>query len=194
MSKESKEIENLIERCLKGEEKAFKKLYDNYYVVMMRIAMRYSRDNEEAKDFLQTIFLKVVTSLKKFDNKGSFEGWIKRIAVNEAINYYKRINKSNMVNYMQEDEKVVSGKKQLDDKNIFATFEMEELMKLVQELPPAYRTVFNLYAIEDFSHKEIAKKLEISVGTSKSNLSRARNILRKKIEEIKEYEKRNVKK
>ena len=155
--------------------------------------MRYSRDSDEAKDFFQTIFMKVVQNLKKYNFNGSFEGWVKRIAVNEAINYYKRVNKSNMVNYKDDDKEVLKDSVQLDDKNIFAKFEEEEIMKLVQVLPLAYRTVFNLFVIDEYSHKEIAEKLEISVGTSKSNLSRARGILKKKVLEIKEYEDNNAK-
>lgn len=192
MSNNSIEIKELIKDCLKGNELAYKKLYENYYVVIMRIAVRYSRDTEESKDFFQTIFMKVVQNLKKFNFDGSFEGWIKKLAVNEAINYYKRVNKSNMVTYKDDDKEILKDSEQLNDKNIFAKFEEEEIMKLVHELPLAYRTVFNLFVIDDFSHKEIAEKLEISIGTSKSNLSRARSILKKKMIEIKEYESKNA--
>lgn len=145
---------------------------------MYGVCLRYSNNEEAAKDILQDGFIKVFSKLEQFSGKGCFEGWVRRVFVNTALERYR-----NRVPMFSLDEKhnvpasVVSS-------TAIAELTAGELLRLVQDLSPQYRLVFNLYAIEGYSHKEIAKNLGISEGTSKSNLSRARSILQKRVEEI----------
>lgn len=143
---------------------------------MFGVCMRYANDADEAKDILQDGFVKVFTNLHKFNNTGSLEGWIRRIIINTALERFRDKNYLFAVNMEAGYEK---GDKEYD--HILSELSANDLLKLIQELSPQYRTVFNLYAIEGYSHKEISEKLNIKEGTSKSNLSRAREILKEKI-------------
>lgn len=168
-------IDSLLEGCKKGDRKAQESLYNALASKMMGVCMRYAKDTFEAEDILQMGFVKVFQKVSEFRSDGSFEGWIRRIMVNTAIETYrKNLRSLNMVNidevYDQPQSTFDMGKLELND-----------LMKLVQQLSNGYRIVFNMYAIEGYSHKEIAKKLGISEGASKSQLSRARAILKEKI-------------
>jgi len=168
-------IDSLLEGCKKGDRKAQESLYKALASKMMGVCMRYAKDTFEAEDILQMGFVKVFQKVSEFRSDGSFEGWIRRIMVNTAIETYrKNLRSLNMVNidevYDQPQSTFDMGKLELND-----------LMKLVQQLSNGYRIVFNMYAIEGYSHKEIAKKLGISEGASKSQLSRARAILKDKI-------------
>jgi RNA polymerase sigma-70 factor (ECF subfamily) len=166
----------LISGCLKGDGQMQRRLYARYSPVMYGVCLRYARDEDEAADILQDGFVKVFTRLGEFRSEGSFEGWIRRIMVNTAINAYVKNKKQRYFedidefNDALEDEKVATDHLQLRD-----------LLRLVQSLPPGYRAVFNLYEIEGFSHKEIADLMGISINTSKTQLMHARRLLQKKI-------------
>jgi len=169
----SKTLEQLIEGCAKNDRKAQQMLYERFAPEMFTVCLRYVRETAEAEDVLVKAFMKVFQNIEKFKGKGSFEGWVRRIVINEGLAYLR----ANKTMYLEVDiEKA--------DKTTAANtdhLEAEELMAMVQQLPVGYRTVFNLYAIEGYSHAEISEMLNISEGTSKSQLSRARQLLQKMI-------------
>jgi len=174
----------LIEACLKGNTIAHKMLYDTYSPVLYGICLRYSKKEEEAQDILQDSFIKIFTKLDTYQYTGSFEGWLKRIVTNTSIEYYRK-----KINTEQVEEIGFSPYLAIDsDKGL----EVEELLKMIQELPEGYRMVFNLYAIDGYTHGEIATKLNISEGTSKSQLSRARAYLQRKFKEKFELPRKSV--
>lgn len=168
----------IIDDCLKGKRKAFHQLYMRYCKVMLGVCMRYARNTSEAEDILQDGFLKVFQNLQTFGFKGSFEGWIKRIMINTALNH----NRNNLKHYFHSDVDEIEEYTVMDSEIVIDKHEFplnaDEMMRMVQALPSGYRTVFNLYVFEGYSHKEIAVLLEISENTSKSQLSKARKYLR----------------
>ena len=166
----------IIKACIKGDRKAQKQLYQLFADKMFGVCLRYADNVDEAKDILQDGFIKVFLNLKQFNYKGSFEGWVRRIMVNTALEKFRDKNYLFAVNMEQGYE---SRDKEYD--HILSELAAKDLLKMVQELSPQYRMVFNLYAIEGYSHKEICEMLNIKEGTSKSNLSRAREILKEKI-------------
>ena len=168
-------IDSLLEGCRKGERKAQEHLYKTLASKMMGVCMRYAKDTYEAEDVLQMGFVKVFQKVQEFRSDGSFEGWIRRIMVNTAIESYRKNLRS--LNVVDIDEVYDQPQTTFD----MSGLEMKDLMKLVQQLSNGYRLVFNMYVIEGFSHKEIAEHLGISEGASKSQLSRARAILKEKI-------------
>ncbi len=168
-------IDSLLEGCRRGDRKAQESLYKILASRMMGICMRYSKDTFEAEDVLQMGFVKVFQKISDFRGEGSFEGWIRRIMVNTAIESYRK-NLRNL-NLVDIDEVYDQPQNTFD----MSGLELKDLLKLVQQLPNGYRLVFNLYVIEGYSHKEIAKQLGITEGASKSQLSRARAILKEKI-------------
>ena len=168
-------IDSLLEGCRKGERKAQEHLYKTLASKMMGVCMRYAKDTYEAEDVLQMGFVKVFQKVQEFRGDGSFEGWIRRIMVNTAIESYRKNLRS--LNVVDIDEIYDQPQTTFD----MSGLEMKDLMKLVQQLSNGYRLVFNMYVIEGFSHKEIAEHLGISEGASKSQLSRARAILKEKI-------------
>jgi RNA polymerase sigma-70 factor (ECF subfamily) len=183
MSKEWTDLE-LIEACLKDNPTAQRVLYDKYSSKLYGICLRYSKNEEEAQDILQDSFIKIFTKLNTYQFTGSFEGWLKRIATNTSIEYYRKKMDTEEV-----DEVVFNPYLSVDsDKSL----EVEELLKMIQELPEGYRMIFNMYAIDGFTHSEIAKKLGISEGTSKSQLSRARAHLQKKFKDKFELPRKSV--
>ena len=150
-----------------------------YSPVLMGICMRYAHTSDEAEDILQDSFVKILKQIIKFEKKGSFEGWMKRIVVNTAItNYRKNIKRYNQGESDDYNSKFHSTSMYDSD------FTHEELLNIIKELPEGYRVIFNLYAIEGYKHKEIAELLEIDVATSKSQYSRAKKSIRQKMEEI----------
>lgn len=169
----------LINLCLAGNSIAQKTLYDRFSKKLYGICLRYASDEEEAQDILQDGFVKIFTKLNTFKFEGSFEGWLKRIIVHTAIEAYRKKSETTQIQDFEYESLLSSP----DEKNL----EVEELLKLIQELPKGYRIVFNMYAIEGYSHAEIAKKLAISEGTSKSQLSRARAFLQLKIKEVNRF-------
>ncbi|WP_395625999.1 RNA polymerase sigma factor [Daejeonella sp.] len=168
-------IDSLLEGCKKGDRKAQESLYKTLSSRMMGVCMRYAKDTNEAEDVLQMGFVKVFQKIADFRGDGSFEGWIRRIMVNTAIESYRK-NLRNL-NIVDIDEVYDQPQTTFD----MSGLELKDLLKLVQQLSNGYRLVFNMYVIEGFSHKEIAAELGISEGASKSQLSRARAILKGKI-------------
>ena len=168
-------IDSLLDGCKKGDRKAQESLYKALASKMMGVCMRYAKDTFEAEDILQMGFVKVFQKVTEFRSDGSFEGWIRRIMVNTAIETYRKNLRS--LNVVDIDEVYDQPQSTFD----MGKLELNDLMKLVQQLSNGYRIVFNMYVIEGYSHKEIAEELGISEGASKSQLSRARAILKDKI-------------
>lgn len=181
MQPEAKNItlyKQLVEGCLLNKRQAQYQLYDLMSAKMFALCMRYCSNKEYAQDILQEGFVKVFTNLDKYRWEGSFEGWVRKIFVNTAIEHFRKETKLFPVS---DNETALMFYPVVDD--IEHQLELEDLMSLVQKLSTGYRTVFNLYVIEGYSHKEIAEMLQISEGTSKSQLSRARYLLQKNIQE-----------
>ncbi len=167
----------LIEACKNGSSKAQKQLYEQHSGKMFGVALRYVGNHHEAEDVLVTAFMKVFEHLDSFKGEGSFEGWIRRIVSNEALGLIRKRKKVFMEEIENADYK---GK----NNPASTALETDDLLALVKQLPDGYRTVFNMYAIEGFSHKEIGEELGIAENTSKSQLSRARALLKKWLEQI----------
>ena len=173
---------DIIKGCLRNDRASQKILYETFYSKMLGVCLRYSKNNDEAKDILHEGFLKIFSSLKKFNATGSFEGWIRRIIVNTAIDHLRK-NKQNywIVSTVYANDKASNMAEEIDEDELSLHINQEEILKAVHQLTPAYRTVFNLYVIEEYTHKEIAELLDISEGTSKSNLSKAKFNLKKSL-------------
>ncbi|MDI1254760.1 MAG: sigma-70 family RNA polymerase sigma factor [Flavobacterium sp.] len=168
-------LEQLIADCKKNDTKAQEQLYKLFAAKFFGVCLKYSGNYAEAEDNLQDGFLIVFNKIDQFNFKGSFEGWAKRIMINNALQRYRSgVRFLEIVNEDVADEETL----ELDDENISLDF----LMGIIQELPERYRLVFNLYVLDDYSHKEIAEMLDITTGTTKSNLARARQILKEKID------------
>lgn len=166
----------LIDKCIKCNPKAQEELYHISSPVLYGICLRYAGNAFEANDILQDAFIKIFNQIGTYSFLGSFEGWLKRITVNTAINYYKAQAKYiNSVSLEQVSEISV------EEFNVMSNLSAKELLEIIHTLPDGYRIVFNLYAVEGYSHKEIADLLDITESTSKSQLSRARLALQKKI-------------
>ncbi|MEH6536938.1 MAG: RNA polymerase sigma factor [Psychroserpens sp.] len=170
-------LEQLIERCKKNDAQAQSELYKLYASKLFSICLKYSRNYAEAEDNLQDAYITVFKKIDQFKSQGSLEGWMKRITINTALQRYRSAGVFDIINEDQIEDVTVED----DDDNISIDF----LLNIIQELPDRYRLVFNLYALDDYSHKEIATLLDISTGTSKSNLARARLILKDKVEQYK---------
>lgn len=166
-------LQVIISGCLESERASQTKLYHLYKSKMMGICMWYSRNREEAEEVLQDGFMRVFTYVHTYTGEGSFEGWMRKIMVNAALFKYR--NKSTHLWLVTEyDRQAHDG---IEEASFISQYDEKQLVKLVQSLPPGYRMVFNLYVFEGFKHREIAKALNISEGTSKSNLADARRIL-----------------
>jgi RNA polymerase sigma factor (sigma-70 family) len=174
----------IISECIAGNQKALADLYHQYAPKMFGVCLRYARDEAEAEDNLQDGFVKVFANLKAFRHDGSLEGWIRRIMINVSL---EKIRKQHLL-YPVEDVSKYDSVNFSDD--VIAKMSADELIKIIQELPPRYRLVFNLYVIEGMSHLEIAKEMSITIGTSKSNLARAREILKKKV--LENFDEENI--
>ena len=172
-------LEKIIDGCKNNSRKAQKQLYEKYAPVLMGICIRYATSTDEAHDILQDSFIKILRQIKQFENKGSFEGWMRRIVVNTAISNYRK-NLKHYNQYNIDDVYTDSHSTSMFESD----FTHEELLKLIHSLPDGYRMVFNLYAIEGYKHKEIADMLGIDIATSKSQYSRAKKVLREKMKEI----------
>lgn len=173
----SKTEEDLVKGCKANKALAQRLVYERYAGKMFSLCIRYIRDHSESEEVMIGGFTKVFKKISQFKGDGSFEGWIRRIMVNESLIYLRK-NKSM---YLEVD--ICEADREPDFQSHETGLEAEDLMKMIQELPVGYRTVFNLYAIEGYSHKEIADRLTINVNTSKSQLSRARKILQKMLVE-----------
>ncbi len=168
--------EQLIKGCLKGIPAFQQLLYTRYAAKMLTVCMRYARSREEAEDVLQEGLIIVFEKMAQFRMQGSFEGWIRKIIVNKSLEHLRKANKIYPVLDIDNvEDRFVS------DEDILNLIDSKELLKMIQELPPMYKMVFNLFVFEGMGHKDIAAELGIVEGTSKSNLSDARNLLKKKI-------------
>ncbi|MFN4082388.1 MAG: RNA polymerase sigma factor [Bacteroidia bacterium] len=164
---------DIIKGCIEGDRKCQKQLYQHFAGKMLAVCMRYAKDRAEAEDMLQEGFLKVFQSISKYKGEGSFEGWIRKIMVYNAINLYKH-----RIRTFKEDLDVIEYDAPYSD-DIIDKISVKEILALIQNLPEGYRLVFNLYAIEGYTHKEIGEQLGIAIGTSKSQYSRAKQLMQK---------------
>jgi len=166
-------LQELIEECKQQNANAQSTLYKRYSGVLFGICLKYSPNRAEAEDNLQDAFITIFSRIEQYQGKGSFEGWIKRITVNTALQKYRKKKVYDISNEAQIEDAQV----EIEQTEVPLDF----LLKIIQELPDRYRLVFNLYVLDGYSHKEIAEMLGISDGTSKSNLARARMILKTKV-------------
>lgn len=173
---ENKEkLDEVIKGCLRNDRRSQEELFKLYYGKMLVVCLRYISDKDTAQEVLQEGFIKIFEKLDAFDFKGSFEGWIRRIVANTAIDYIRKSKKNPILSDNDNDfvlgsENPMVEQEELDLKSLKGEIALEAIGKL----SPAYRTVFNLFVIEEYTHKEIAVKLGISEGTSKSNLAKAK--------------------
>ncbi|TYA52267.1 RNA polymerase sigma factor [Formosa maritima] len=170
-------LKQLIQKCSNNDTQAQSELYQLFSSKLFSVCLKYCKNYAEAEDNLQDTFVTIFSKISQYNNKGSFEGWLKRITINTALQRYRKqgvfeiIDESNI-----EDVELT-----VDEDDISIDF----LLQIIQELPDRYRLVFNLYVLDGYSHKDIAEMLSITSGTSKSNLARARKILKDRIEEYK---------
>jgi RNA polymerase sigma factor (sigma-70 family) len=176
----------LIEGCLKDQRESQYQLYKQLSGKMFAVCMRYAHNREIAEDLLQEGFVKVFTNIDKFRGDGSFEGWVRRIMVNTAVENYRKNNKMYPILNIEQTDLSINFEAPSTD------LELEDLVNMIQQLSPGYRTVFNLYVVEGFSHREIADMMQISEGTSKSQLARARYLLMDMIEQSSLVKKPNI--
>ena len=165
--------EDIIAGCTEGKRDCQKALYDRYASKMFAVCLRYSPDYHTAEDFLQEGFVKIFYNIYKYNGSGSFEGWMKRVFINHAIEQLRKNDR-----HFKGDDIANIPENTTSGNEITGKLALDDLMKLVQALPTGYRTVFNLYALEGFSHKEIGEMLDITDGTSKSQLARAKGMLK----------------
>jgi RNA polymerase sigma-70 factor (ECF subfamily) len=162
----------LISDCQSGDRRAQKQLYEIFAGKMMGVCLRYCKDKETARDLLHDGFLKVFSHIGDFESKGSFEGWIRRIMINTALEYIRRQADEGYSLNIEEAYSLTNG-----DFGVLEKLQAEELIKLIQHLPDTYRTVFNLFVVEGFSHREIAEMMSITESSSRVYLTRAKQLL-----------------
>ena len=170
----------LIKKCLKGDRKSQRALYDQFSSKMLGVCRRYVRSQYDAEEVLSNGFIKVFNNLSYYRSEGSFEGWIRKIMVREALNFLR----SEKAFFEETEDSSLEFMAPVEEQR---DLEVQDLLQLIDELPTGYRTVFNLFAIEGYSHQEIAQELAISEGTSKSQLNKARKMLQVRMNEL-EYE------
>lgn len=179
------EEEKIVHGCIKGIRKAQNQLYQKYSAGMFGVCLRYGRDVNEAEDMLQNGFIRIFSNIHTFRNQGSFEGWMRRIMVNTAINQLKKSKRSieSLTVTLPDD---IKNRAEEDDEDEGYTIgcSPDKLLEIIHDLPPGYRMVLNLYVFEGYTHKEIAEELNISENTSKTQLAKARKYIRRKIEEL----------
>lgn len=171
----------LIKHCIKGDSKSQRSLFEHYAPIMMAICLRYCKNRQMAEDVLQEGFIKIFFKLKDYSGAGSFEGWMKRIMVNSALDELRKDKKHSTNQDIEEQGFYLE-----DESFIIEEIAAADLLELVRNMPEGYRVVFNMFAVEGYSHKEIGELLEVSENTSKSQYLRARAYLRKKLEAINE--------
>jgi RNA polymerase sigma factor (sigma-70 family) len=181
---ETKHLQALIDGCLKGDRRSQQAIHKMFYGKMKAVCMRYTRDSDQAMDVLQEGFLKVFNNLDRYTGVGSFEGWMRRIMVNLSIDRFRRLKHDLILLGEQNDIENWGGEVEEDSDDSDENEEIyditpEQIIDAMQQLTPAYRTVFNLYVYEDYTHQDIAEALGISVGTSKSNYAKAKKNMRK---------------
>jgi RNA polymerase sigma-70 factor (ECF subfamily) len=184
---ENQELEQIIKDCSKGKSKAQEMLYRAFAPKMLGVCLRYSNDLSEAEDSLQDGFIKVFQSIKSYQYKGSFEGWIRRIMVNTALEKFRKSKNIQVVDEIWEPDPDSESEEMIHNADI----PLDILLEMIQTLPDRYQMVFSLYVLDGYTHNEIAEVMNITIGTSKSNLARGRAILKQKVNE---YINRNEKK
>lgn len=178
----NEDLEPIIELCKNNDRGAQKDLYDELSEKFFIICLRYSSNYSEAEDMLQEGFIKLFTKIKKYNNSGSFRGWANRLVANNCIDIIrKKPNLYSITDYHENNLESYTT-------NALDKLIGDDILKVIQTLPTGYKTIFNMFIIEGFSHKEIAERLDITTSTSKSQLNRARKLLQKKLEEINKYE------
>ena len=172
-------LDQIIKGCIKQNRKSQEELYNLYYKSLFVISIKYCQNDSEAEDILHDTFIEIFTKIKNFKASGSFEGWMKRILINKAINRYRN---SFFLIPIKDDNipEITINEADMD-------YPIDYLLLLIQELPHQYRLIFNLYELDEYTHKQIAEMLSISEGTSKSNLHRAKLILKEKITSKKSF-------
>jgi RNA polymerase sigma-70 factor (ECF subfamily) len=168
-------LDQLIQKCKKNDTEAQSELYKLFSSKLFALCLKYSKNHVEAEDNLQDAFVTIFEKMSQYKYKGSFEGWLKRIVINTALQRYRSKGVFNIVN----EDTIEDVSIEIEDNN---AVDIDFLLLTIQELPDRYRLVFNLYALDGYSHKEISKMLNITTGTTKSNLARARMILKNRIE------------
>lgn len=167
-------LEELVDLCKKGDRKSQAELYRKYSNILFGICLKYSRNKTEAEDNLHDSFMTIFDKIGQFRSEGSFEGWMKRITVNTVLQKYRKSEHLHVVSENLEEEKELEP--------LYSDMSLQTLLKYIQELPNKYRLTFNMYVLDGYTHKEISEQLGTSPGTSKSNLARARMILKERIE------------
>ena len=177
MNLTEKQLQNTIKKSIKRDRKSQELLFKTYYSKMMAVCMRYSRDHDTAQDVCQSGFIKVFEKLEHYNFGGSFEGWLRRIMVNTSIDYIRKSKKE--LKIIEDESRIETDVFHEDENdNNFVGLPVADVIEAIQQLSPAYKAVFNLYVMEDYSHQEVADALGISQGTSKSNLAKAKKKLR----------------
>lgn len=174
-------LDRIIDKCKQGDRQAAEKIYQIFSAKMFALCLRFSKDRADAEDTLQDGFIKIFTSIGRYTGKGSFEGWMKRIMINTAMEKFRKNPPLQIVEELPE----IEDNEDIDEE---VSIPEEVLADFVNQLPERYKMVFNLYVIEEMSHKDIAALLGINEGTSKSNLARAREILKRKVKEYLDHE------
>jgi len=172
--------QQIIELCVRHDKKAQQELYDRYSRLLLGVCLRYATDKAEAEDILQDSFLKIFLNIKEYTGSGSFIGWLRKVAVNTAITHYHKNLKYKYHLEIEEYESIETGVLSFEED----FYTSDELYRVLNELPSGYRMVFNLYAVEGYKHKEIGEMLGIDTNTSKSQYSRAKAVLREKLEKL----------
>jgi len=179
----------IIDGCARQDRRSQQMLYDKYSRFLLGICLRYATDRAEAEDILQEVFLRIYFNIKEYSGTGSFSGWLRKVAINTAINHYHRNLRyryhENIDEYIAAETGIASFEEDY--------FTADELYKTLNELPAGYRMVFNLYAVEGYKHKEIAEMLNIDVNTSKSQYSRAKAVIREKLEKLRKIDTEKIK-
>jgi len=175
LENQNQKLEQIIQDCIKGKSKAQEALYVAYAPKLLGVCMRYSNNLSEAEDNLQDGFLKIFKHIKSYQFKGSFEGWMRRIMVNTALEKFRKAKHIQRLDEPGEIEEEVM------ENTVDFDVPLDILLSMIQELPDRYRLGFNLYVLDGYTHPEIAEVMDIAVGTSKSNLARARAILKRRV-------------
>jgi RNA polymerase sigma factor (sigma-70 family) len=182
---EQDKLRELVSGCVRNDRKCQQQVYKMFYSKMMGVCLRYASDSDQAKDILQDGFIKVFGNLPKYSFEGSFEGWVRRIMVNTAIDYFRKSRTSNVLLMPDENdmERLQQDTEEDDDFELeveeVVEYNMDDVVNAMQQLSPAYRAVFNLFVVESMSHQDISESLGISIGTSKSNFAKAKKNIRK---------------
>jgi RNA polymerase sigma-70 factor (ECF subfamily) len=178
---EDKQFQQLIDGCLQGDRRSQQAVYKLLYGKMKAVCLRYTRDSDQAMDVLQEGFIKVFQNMERYSGSGSFEGWVRRIMVNLSIDRFRK-SKNDFI-LMNDAMSAEQWEDEIEEEELAEQdqydFKPHQIIEAMQQLSPAYRTVFNLYVFENYTHQDIADALGVSVGTSKSNFAKAKRNMKK---------------